>query len=86
MLKNYFTTAVRNLWRSKGSTLINVAGLTLGVATCLVLFLLVRQQSSFDKYHSKLDRIYRVVRQSDGNNGKNYDAGVQPGFMGGFQE
>jgi putative ABC transport system permease protein len=78
MLKNYFTTAVRNLWRSKGSTLINVAGLTLGVATCLVLFLLIRQQSSFDKYHSKLDRIYRVVRQSDGNNGKNYDAGVQP--------
>ncbi len=78
MLKNYFTTAVRNLWRSKGSTIINVSGLTLGVATSLILFLLVRSQTSFDKYHTKLDRIYRVVQQSDGNNGKSYDAGVQP--------
>ena len=78
MLKNYFTTAVRNLWRSKGSTIINISGLTLGVATSLILFLLVRYQTSFDKYHSKLDRIYRVVLQSDGNNGKNYSAGVQP--------
>lgn len=78
MLKNYFTTAVRNLWRSKGSTIINISGLTLGVATSLILFLLVRSQTSFDKYHSKLDRIYRVVLQSDGNNRKNYSAGVQP--------
>jgi ABC-type antimicrobial peptide transport system permease subunit len=78
MLKNYFTTALRNLWRSKGSTIINISGLTLGVATSLILFLLVRNQTSFDKYHSKLDRIYRVVLQSDGNNGKNYSAGVQP--------
>ncbi|MCX8490982.1 MAG: ABC transporter permease [Cyclobacteriaceae bacterium] len=78
MLKNYFTTAVRNLWRSKGSTIINVSGLTLGVATSLILFLLVRNQTSFDKYHTKLDRIYRVVHQSDGNSGKDYQSGVPP--------
>jgi putative ABC transport system permease protein len=85
MLKNYFTTAMRNLWRSKGSTIINISGLTLGVATSLILFLLVRSQTSFDKYHAKLDRIYRVVRQSDGNNGKSYDAGVQPVFWEAFK-
>jgi putative ABC transport system permease protein len=85
MLKNYFTTAVRNLWRSKGSTIINVSGLTLGVATSLILFLLVRSQTSFDKYHTKLDRIYRVVQQSDGNSGKNYSAGVQPVFWEAFK-
>jgi putative ABC transport system permease protein len=85
MLKNYFTTAMRNLWRSKGSTIINISGLTLGVATSLILFILVRSQTSFDKYHTKLDRIYRVVRQSDGNNGKNYDAGVQPVFWEAFK-
>jgi putative ABC transport system permease protein len=85
MLKNYFTTAVRNLWRSKGSTIINISGLTLGVATSLILFLLVRSQTSFDKYHSKLDRVYRVVRQSDGNNGKGYHAGVQPIFWEAFK-
>ena len=78
MLKNYMTTALRNLWRSKGSTLINLSGLTLGITTSLILFLLVRHQSSFDNFHSKLDRIYRVVRQSDGNQGKNYSPGVPP--------
>lgn len=78
MLKNFAITAFRNLWRSKGSTLINLSGLTLGIATSLVLFLLVRHQTSFDNYHSKQDRIYRVVRQSDGNQGKDYSAGVPP--------
>lgn len=85
MLKNYFTTAVRNLWRSKGSTIINISGLTLGVATSLILFLLVRHQTSFDRYHTKLDRIYRAVLQSDGNSGKNYSAGVQPVFWEAFK-
>lgn len=85
MLKNYFTTAIRNLWRSKGSTLINLSGLTFGVTTSLILFLLVRSQTSFDKYHSKFDRIYRAVLQSDGNNGKNYSTGVQPVFWEAFK-
>ena len=78
MLKNYITTSLRNLWRSKSSTLINLSGLTLGITTSLILFLLVRHQSSFDNFHSKINRIYRVVGQSDGNQGKNYNAGVPP--------
>ena len=78
MIGNYITTAIRNLWRSKGSTIINLSGLTLGVTTSLILFLLVRHQSSFDEFHSKRDRIYRVVHNSDGNQGKNYTAGVPP--------
>lgn len=85
MLKNYFTTAIRNLWRQKASTVINISGLTLGIATSLVLFLLVRSQTDFDKYHSKFDRIYRAVLQSDGNNGKNYSTGVQPVFWEAFK-
>ena len=78
MIRNYIITALRNLWRSKGSTIINLSGLTLGVTTSLILFLLVRHQSSFDEFHSKGDRIYRVVHNSDGNQGKNYTAGVPP--------
>lgn len=70
MLKNYIVTAFRNLWRSKTSTLINLSGLTLGVTTSLILFLLVRQQSSFDDFHSKRDRIYRTVFSFDGNQGR----------------
>lgn len=78
MLKNYFTTAMRNLWRQKASTVINLSGLTLGVATSLILFLLVRNQTSYDRFHTKFDRIYRVVMEADGNNGKNYSSGVPP--------
>jgi ABC-type antimicrobial peptide transport system permease subunit len=78
MLRNYFVTAVRNLWRSKGSTIINLSGLTLGIASSLVLFLMVRFQSSFDNFHSKKDRIYRVVTSSDGNQGRDYTPGVPP--------
>lgn len=85
MLKNYFITAFRNLWRSKGSTLINLSGLTLGVTTSLILFLLVRNQSGFDDFHSKKEKIYRAVYSSDGNQGRNYTAGVPPVFPDAFR-
>ncbi|MBA4054826.1 MAG: hypothetical protein C0490_08955, partial [Marivirga sp.] len=70
MFKNYLKTAFRNLLREKTSTFINVSGLTMGITCSLVLFLLIRHLISFDTYHSKKERIYRVVNQSDGNQGK----------------
>lgn len=76
MLRNYLKTAFRNLLREKASTLINIAGLTMGISCSLVLFLLVRHLSSYDNFHSKRDRIYRVVHQSDGNSGERYTPGV----------
>ncbi len=80
MFKNYFKTALRNLLRQRGTTFLNISGLTLGLATSLILFLLVRYHKSFDIYHSNYDRIYRANVQSDGNDGKNYTSGVYPGF------
>ncbi|MBX2894887.1 MAG: ABC transporter permease [Cyclobacteriaceae bacterium] len=80
MFKNYFKAAVRNLLRQRGTTLLNISGLTLGLATSLVLFLLVRYHKSFDTYHSNYHRIYRANVQSDGNEGKDYTSGVYPGF------
>jgi putative ABC transport system permease protein len=78
MFKNYLKTALRNLQRQRANALINISGLTLGIACSLLLFLMVRYQSSFDQYHSKKDRIYRLVHQSDGNRGNtDYQAGVQ---------
>lgn len=76
MLKNYLTTALRNLRREKGNTFLNLFGLTLGVAGSLVLFLLIRHHTGFDTFHSKYDRIYRVGSQSKGNNGQDYTPGV----------
>jgi len=63
MLKNYFTTAYRNLIRKRATTFFNVAGLTLGIAGSIVLFLLVTRILSFDKFQTNYKRIYRVVTE-----------------------
>jgi predicted permease len=76
MIRNYLKTALRNLWREKSSAAINLCGLTLGITSSLVLFLLVKHSMSFDTFHSRFSRIYRVVTQSDGNNGNEYTSGI----------
>lgn len=62
MIKNYFKIALRNLSRHQGFTVLNVLGLSVGVAASLLLFMVVRYELSFDKFHANYDRIYRVVR------------------------
>lgn len=85
MFKNYITTALRNLLRSKGSAIINIAGLTLGITGSLILFLLIRHYASFDTFHTKYDRIYRVNVQSRGYEGNDYSSGVQTVFPEAFK-
>src|SRR5438105_6447841 len=63
MIKNYFKTAFRNLVRRKNYTIINIAGLAAGIAICLVIFIVIRYEMSFDTYHQKKDRIYRVLTE-----------------------
>ncbi|WPP48815.1 ABC transporter permease [Catalinimonas niigatensis] len=59
-----YKTSLRNLWKNKSHTLINVLGLSLGITCSIVLFLLIRFWLSFDTFHSKGDRIYRLVRET----------------------
>src|SRR6187397_235018 len=51
MLRNYIKTAFRDLGRRKNYTIINIAGLAAGIAICLVLFIVIRYEVSFDDYH-----------------------------------
>ncbi len=60
MIKNYFKTAFRSLLKNKGFTAINVFGLTLGIATCLLIVFYVLDELSYDRFNEKADRIYRV--------------------------
>ncbi len=60
MLKNYLTITFRNLWKNKGFTLINIIGLAVGLATCLLILLFVMDEMGYDKYNTKADRVYRV--------------------------
>ena len=61
MLKNYFKIAFRNLWRHRVFSFINIMGLTVGMTACFLIFLYVKFELSYDAFHSKADRIYRVV-------------------------
>ncbi|WP_299457290.1 ABC transporter permease [uncultured Microscilla sp.] len=60
MLKNYLKISLRNLSRHKIYTFINIAGLSIGMACALLLYLYINDELSFDRYHEKADRIYRV--------------------------
>src|ERR1700754_3489933 len=60
MIKNYVKTAFRSLLKNKGFTVINILGLALGLATCLLVVLYVVDELSYDRYNTKAGRIYRV--------------------------
>jgi len=60
MIKNYIKTAYRSLLKNKGFTILNVLGLSVGLATCLLIVFYVMDELSYDKYNTKGDRIYRM--------------------------
>src|SRR5689334_7137411 len=64
MFKNYLKTAFRSLTRNRNYTIINIAGLAVGIAVCMIIFMIIQFQTSFDGFHSKKDRIYRVLTES----------------------
>ncbi|SFD80887.1 ABC transporter permease [Spirosoma endophyticum] len=70
MLKSYFSTALRALKRNWNYTVINVVGLTFGLACCLMLFMAIRYELSYDRHHANADHTYRMItyyRDSDGD-------------------
>ena len=62
MFKNYLKTAWRNLLRQKLYAFINIFGLAIGLAFCALIFLYVRDEHTFDRFHEQRHRIYRVYR------------------------
>ena len=69
MLRSYLNIALRTLIRNRSFTVLNVLGLSVGVAAALLLFMAVRYELSFDNFHPDGDRIYRVVRKQVYANG-----------------
>ncbi len=70
MFRNYVKIAWRNLMKNKVFSFINILGLTIGVTVCMMIFLFITDQSSFDKFHTKKDTIYRVMRGFDASKEK----------------
>lgn len=70
MIKNYFKTAWRNLWRNKVFSAINILGLSTGLACCILMFLFIQNELSYDTYHVHAKNIYRLTSEAEGPNGK----------------
>lgn len=69
MLKNYFKIAVRNLSKNKVFSAINILGLSVGIACCLLLALYIQDEFSYDKHHLEGENLYRIVTQFNGDKG-----------------
>jgi putative ABC transport system permease protein len=60
MLRNYIVTALRHLWKNKSFSFINIIGLALSMAVCLLLIMIIKDANSYDKFHPNSSRIYRI--------------------------
>lgn len=61
MIKNYLITALRNIYKNKVVSFINIFGLSVGISSCILIFLYVTNEVSYDNHHTKADRIYRIT-------------------------
>lgn len=82
MLKNYFKIALRNLTKQKAYTVINVAGLGIGMGICLFLLLLDQYAYNFDTHHENSQRIYRLADRVKTTSGSVVDAAITPAPWG----
>ena len=86
MVRNMFKIAWRNALRQKQYTLLNMLGLTLGISACLLIGLFVYDESSYDSFHSKADRIYRVNQPLIWNNWEEQFASTGPNVATALKE
>ena len=76
MIKNYFKIAFRNIVRHKAFSVINITGLAVGIASCLLLFTVVKYELSYDKFQPHYKQIYHVVTMDKNSDGIVYTPGV----------
>jgi hypothetical protein len=69
MFKTYIKTAWRTLLRNKAYTAINISGLAVGIAACLLIFIVVQFELSYDTFQNNYDRVYRIVTTENNNDG-----------------
>ena len=82
MLRNYLKIAWRNLLRNKAFSIINILGLTLGMACSLLIYLWVDDERSYDGFHANGDRIYKLIVHSEGKDGGIVDSfDATPGLL-----
>lgn len=78
MLKSYLVLALKNFRKQKLFSLINLLGLAVGIACCLMIFLFITNELSFDRFHQNGASVYRVMRVSNINGEKRNIAWLAP--------
>jgi len=82
MIKHYLHVGLRALGRHKGYTFVNVAGLALGLACCLLILLFVRDEHAYDRFHTNADRLYRLNKVVTPQEGGTERHAISSGLMG----
>lgn len=78
MFQNYFKSAWRNLIKRRIFSVINIAGLSIGISVCFIILMFVKYELSFDRFNTKADRIVRVAFKAETNGGKIFETNVMP--------
>ena len=76
MLKSYFRIAWRNIVRHKVYSSINISGLTVGISACLLIFVVVQYETSFETYRPNYKNIYHVVTRENREDGFSFNPGI----------
>jgi putative ABC transport system permease protein len=82
MWRNYLKTGIRALWRTRTHSLINILGLSLGIACCVLIALFVRDEWTYDHFHRNASRIYRVWAREDWGENQQFFGTETPFPMG----
>ena len=83
MITIYLKTALRNILRNKTFSFINIAGLAIGMSACIIIFLFIKYEYSFDSFNKKANRIYRINVEANINN-KDLKVAVTPALLGNY--
>lgn len=81
MFKNYFKTAFRNLWKKKSFSILNIAGLAVGITCASLIFLWVEDELTYNDYFKRKDNLYQVL-ENQTYDGKTFTFASQPGKLG----
>lgn len=81
MYKNYFTIAIRNMMRHKLYSMINIGGLAIGLAACILIFLFVKDEISYDDWGAETDRLYKIESAHKQNEGDFPFKALTPGRL-----
>jgi len=82
MIKNYFKTALRNLLHNRIYSIINIAGLSLGLACAMLIILYLKDEVSYDRFHSNSNHIYRIFQQGTSRDGQVQRMGITGAIQG----